>query len=528
MHRTPKNTPANSNAIEARLRQQIKQLSYLPASAAVAIKFIELGKDPDAGPADYEKIIASDAALSTKLLALANSSFFGVRHEVKRVLQAINLLGLGNIRPLGISYCLTGLYNHVKIPRDDAKLYWQASLCKGVAAKTYIQAFDDSRADEAFLAGLFQDIAIPMIHSVAAEQLLRILRAEETDTDKQLAAERNAFGVDHVDVGRLLATKLRLPEAYVDAIGFHHDPDSLSQFVQPDVLAGAVRAASLFPHLPEQWHAREVEELRAFLAEHAADELKDHHVFLDAVQKEFDALYAYFGSGEAPTLRLAQLIPDACKEIANSTSRMVQRAQVLGNEAAQTGQLLQTVIAEQEKLVDAIRIDELTGVLNRSGFLAEAIKIVEAAGRWGTPFAVLFFDVDKFKQTNDTYGHPYGDFVLREVCARVQQHIRKSDVFGRFGGDEFVIILNDIQESAVRATADAITRAIREEPFVKGKVAEAKTISLGVLRVPGSRTAYDMMALVEEADAAMYQAKRSGGGQVRFRLFSADAPVEYP
>ena len=125
---------ADPAEIKLELRRKVEQLSYLPTSVAAAVKFIELGKDPEASPADYEKVISSDAALSGKLLALANSSFFGVRHQINSVIKAINLLGLGNIRALGISHCMSGLYNHLKIPAEYMKRYWQASLCKGVAA----------------------------------------------------------------------------------------------------------------------------------------------------------------------------------------------------------------------------------------------------------------------------------------------------------------------------------------------------------------------------------------------------------
>ena len=137
-----------------------------------------------------------------------------------------------------------------------------------------------------------------------------------------------------------------------------------------------------------------------------------------------------------------------------------------------------------------------------------------------------YIDIDKFKQTNDRHGHPVGDFVLRELCAREGQHIRKTDVFGRLGGDEFVVILADIQEDRARATANAVARSIREEPFVKGTTAQTQAISLGVLCVPGSRIEHDLMALIEEADALMYVAKRSGGGPMRFRRWIAESTAK--
>ena len=88
----PAHTP---EALERAIRQRVESLSYLPTTAAVAMNVVDLGKDPDADPAEYSKVISSDSSLSTKLLALANSSWFGVRNKVTRPNVAVNLLGLG-------------------------------------------------------------------------------------------------------------------------------------------------------------------------------------------------------------------------------------------------------------------------------------------------------------------------------------------------------------------------------------------------------------------------------------------------
>ena len=89
----------------------------------------------EAGPGEYAKIICSDSALSSKLLSLANSSWFGVRNQVTKPLMAINLLGLGTVRTLAISYCLTGLHNNLGLSADESRTFWTASLSKAVAAR---------------------------------------------------------------------------------------------------------------------------------------------------------------------------------------------------------------------------------------------------------------------------------------------------------------------------------------------------------------------------------------------------------
>lgn len=515
-----------SISLENRLRQTVEQLTYLPASVSVAIKFIELGKDPDAGPRDYEKTISSDPALGTKILALANSSWYGVRNEVTKIVQAITLLGLANIRTLATSYCMAGLQNQIKIPKEDAKRYWQASLCKGVTAKAFAAALDESLADEAFLAGLFQDVALPLIHSVAQDPLLSILHESESNTEAQIAREREAFSVDHSEVGRWLATKLELPEGYIDAIGFHHDAECLSKFIASDALANAVLVASMFPHLPDRWRSADVDALRGFLSENGPGQFNNPEKFLEAVQKEFDALYAYFEAGKRPELRLESLLADASEQIADSTTNMVGQIHDLMDEAAETGTFVQDLMNQHERVVDESRLDALTGALNRAGFLADAAKIVGLAGRHAIPFMMLYCDVDDFKQINDTHGHHFGDFVLRELCSRMHECLRKTDRIGRLGGDEFVILVSEIQQERAQAIIRAIAHSIRDQQFIKGKVAATATISIGALWVPGSRASYDLTALLAEADTLMYRAKRSGAGEIRTQIWKGPAATE--
>jgi len=526
MSQTPQPEAPGSGSLEQQLRQRVERLTYLPASVSVAVRFIELGKNPDAGPAEYEKTISSDAALGTKILALANSSWYGVRNEVKRVLQAVNLLGLANIRALAISYCMAGLHNHMKIPKEDIKRYWQASLCKGVAAKIFANAIDPDVADEAFLAGLFQDIALPLIQSVADEPLLSILQDPECDVAAQLAREREAYGVDHSEVGRWLATKLELPDAYVDAVGFHHDAECLGKFVQPDALGHAMEAASVFPHVPDRWCPADVKRFDALFSEKGPEEFEDKDAFLQTVQKEFETLFGFFEGGATPSLQLADLINDACEEIADSTTRMVGQLSEMMSEAAKTGVILQDLASEHERLADESRLDALTGVQSRDSFFADAVKVLGTAGRRSIPLLLLYCDVDDFKVTNDTYGHHFGDFVLRELCSRLRSRVRKTDLLGRLGGDEFAILLQDIQADRARALVEPVVRSIREEPFAKGKVAVTKTISVGALWVPGSHATHDIDALLAAADTLMYQAKRSGPGQIRIKSWKGQGVAD--
>jgi diguanylate cyclase (GGDEF)-like protein len=515
-------SPKGPRAIEQAIREQVEQLSYLPGSAAVAIKFIEIGKDPDAGPGDYERIVSSDSSLSAKLLSLANSSWFATRQQVTRLLQAINLLGINNVRTLSISYCMAGLHSRLKISKEDLDRYWQASLCKGVAARMFASARDKEFEDEAFMAGLFQDLAMPVMHATAPCALLELLEDPNATTVSQIVGERKQLGVDHTEVGRLLASRLELPEQYVDAIAFHHDPECLNKFCKSDVLSEAIQVASFFPHLPEQWHADDVAALKALLSEKASDLFPDTDTFLEDVQKEFDTMFAFFQPGESPQMRLSEMMAEACQELADATTHMMGQMNSMMIEAAKMGSVVHELAAEKEMLAGKQHRDSLTGVLNREGFKEQFERAIALTSRYQTSCAVMYFDIDRFKSTNDTNGHKFGDCVLQEVCNRVKSELRSNDLFGRVGGDEFVIFADNVDENETRDLADRIVKAVRHGPYVEGNAAEQKTISLGVLYVPRGQVPADPDTMVHLADKLMYVAKRSGMGQIRMRPYSAD------
>jgi diguanylate cyclase (GGDEF)-like protein len=242
---------------------------------------------------------------------------------------------------------------------------------------------------------------------------------------------------------------------------------------------------------------------------------------MDKVQEEFDTLYGYFENGTSPELRLVELMPEAMSELANSTTHSVSQMHVLMNEAAQNGSLVHGLAEEYVKLADKARLDPLTGVFNRGGFLETAGDALKNAARYQTPFGLVFFDLNGFKQANDTHGHAFGDFVLKDLCQRIQGKFARGAAFGRVGGDEFAIFLADSTAEQVRELVASFIRCVAEEPFVKGKTAVGIQISVGVLVVPPTRTIHKIESLLEQADQLMCRSKRSGKGQACFSELQA-------
>ncbi len=174
------------------------------------------------------------------------------------------------------------------------------------------------------------------------------------------------------------------------------------------------------------------------------------------------------------------------------------------------------------RLESMASVDQLTNLLNRRAFMSEAIRIMERAARDERSVSAIMLDIDRFKKINDAYGHAAGDEVLRATAARLQNELRAGDIAGRFGGEEFVILLADTEKASAGVVAERIRARLAAAPIQYSGGAIAMTASLGIAAKP-PRATESLAALIDRADAAMYRAKRAGRNRVRFAE-AVDAP----
>jgi diguanylate cyclase (GGDEF)-like protein len=169
--------------------------------------------------------------------------------------------------------------------------------------------------------------------------------------------------------------------------------------------------------------------------------------------------------------------------------------------------------------------DRLTGVVNRETLLHMLVREVERSARHHKPLSVAFIDIDRFKPINDTYGHNSGDAVLRQMAAMISDNIRISDVFGRYGGEEFMLIMPETTPDEGIILAEHLRASVMAEPMViAGDQRLQVTISIGIAGGRGAKLQVD--TLVDQADAAMYAAKSLGRNRTYlFRDIDEEAPV---
>ena len=157
--------------------------------------------------------------------------------------------------------------------------------------------------------------------------------------------------------------------------------------------------------------------------------------------------------------------------------------------------------------------DCLTGTWNRAEVLGILDREIARSQREGWPVSVIMIDVDRFKDVNDTYGHLAGDAALREITARIMTSLRPYDIIGRYGGEEFVLVLGGCSPRNALALAERLRELVADGPIELSGQEATVTISMGVATWSSSEYG-DIQSLLRAADAALYRAKRSGRNRV--------------
>ncbi len=165
-----------------------------------------------------------------------------------------------------------------------------------------------------------------------------------------------------------------------------------------------------------------------------------------------------------------------------------------------------------ERLAKLAMTDPLTKILNRRAFFARFAEEVERSRRYSRALVVAMIDVDRFKEFNDMEGHLRGDEALKRIAATLQSSLRKTDLLGRYGGEEFIVVMPETGLAPATETCERLRVAIEDLEF-QGKDEPAYlTVSIGVASYPDQGNT--MEALTESADQALYQAKNGGRNRV--------------
>jgi diguanylate cyclase (GGDEF)-like protein len=489
------------------VREKLAKCADLPSIPAVAIQILDLCQrdEPDMG--EISKLIGSDPALSAKILRLTNSPMYGLKCQVRTVSHAICLLGLSAVRPLALSFSLVkGLQTR---DRKSLTWFWKRSLLAAVAARELATASNYRLGEEAFLGALLQDIGVLALRQLASAEYTSLVRpgighAALAD------GERTLFGEDHASLGAWLAERWKLPTSLCSAIAGSHSAGQLPEGTHADI-AHLVRLVAVSGEVADVWIEADAAEAMKALRTSASLLLQIDDRKLDATLRQVairsEEVANYFDV-EIGTPEELSAILDQAKEtlliLALAANRQVNDAK----------EAMGSLEAKAKSLEHEAQRDGLTGLFNRAYFDHAVAQKVEQAATDRTPLSLILFDIDHFKNVNDTYGHQAGDKVLSGVAKVLGGRMRPTDITARYGGEEFVLLLPCTDGSGAAIVAERLRRRVSETVHEIGAGSVLRvTVSAGHATLqPGSAASSE--TLVASADTALYAAKRGGRNMV--------------
>ena len=223
-------------------RTALEQQFSLPSAPIVVQKLNSLLSSDRAGNAEVARVVETDQAFTARVLRVVNSPFYGFTRQITSVTEAITMLGLNTVHQLLLTTSMVNAFAG-RLSGKQLTEFWRHSFGVGVLAKHILYSSGEDNRREAFIAGILHDMGRLVFMQMDADAFTSFYYDELRAVD--LKAEESSFGIDHQQLGRMLAEKWNFPERLVEVIGSHHTPNNVSG---PLVLTSAVHLADLLAH----------------------------------------------------------------------------------------------------------------------------------------------------------------------------------------------------------------------------------------------------------------------------------------
>ena len=496
----------NIEPASASLLAELEQLDDLPSPPAIVPRIIELLNDPDSDFQELIDLLANDPALVAKILKTANSAMYARRREVTNLAQAMLTLGHGVAATLALSFSLvTNLQKHAA-SGIDLRHYWRRSLLTAVVGRMLGTALKSGHKDELFLSGLLQDIGLlvldkhsPERYSDMGDQVLE----HRTVIDREI----NDIGVDHAWIGAWLLEQWGLPEIICDSVRHSHDNserevrEDIRQYLDCGRIACQVSDVLLIDQGEDN-----IRRVATLMEERLGMDEPSTLELLDEVSRQIPEIESQFD--------IDILDSDVATAIVDRARKILMDVSLRSNmEISTLNKKIDSLGTHVESLENEVHTDRLTGLRSREYMEERLSDVVARAKRLGKPLSLAFMDLDGFKAINDTFSHSAGDEVLRRTADLLLQQIREKDVVARFGGDEFMLLLDGETAANAMIVCKRIVSAFDKTVHsVDGQDIDLH-ISIGLATLDVSN--WDSpQKLIEAADEALKRAKQLGKAQV--------------
>ena len=504
-----------------------KQLPTLPS---VAVELLNLRNDPESGIAQVQALVRTDPAISAKILKAVNSTFFGVSSQVTSLERAVGLLGGTYVTSLALSFYLSKHASTTGPLAEHYAQYWLQSVVQATAAETLGRRTKQRMESELFLAGLLLDLGQLAMLKAIPDEYLALMTTAATQSRDLYEIEREQLGFDHMEIGAKLAETWELPEALWELIRSHHAPvEELEDREDPS--ANSLESAlTLAACVGDFFCANNLgityERMQKLAARDYGMDEQGLEEFLNEVRTRIEEVADQFSAQANQLDDPSELMAEASEQLANlvmQESVANQHATARHEAAIQAKHDLES---QHHELQQQSQYDRLTTVFNRAYFDESLAAEVGRCVQTAHPLGLIFCDIDQFKQANDSYGHQFGDQILKQVAAAFLEVLRPDDILARYGGDEFVVLVSNPTLKGLNKLAERIRLRIETEQFEFDGCPVTVCVSLGAaLDIPGRNCLDVGDRVIAAADQEMYKAKHAGGNRSQVRSLICESPA---
>ena len=492
----------------ADLESRIKAQVDFPSPSQVAAEVISLARDPNVQISRVADAISRDSAMAAKILRIANSAFYAQRRASNNIRQALVVIGLNAALTLALSFSLVSSLRACKPNGIDYRRYWRRTLLAATASRAFSETVRTGHDEEAFLCGLLQDVAMLAIDRSAATFYDKL--PPDAPHGTVIEYERQQLGKDHAAFGALLLKVWNIPDKLCEAVGASHDVKAAG--IKPEV-AKFCRCIALGSDLADATLAKD----RPAALAQVANRTRQYLALRD---EQFTEVVG----------RVLKLIPEA-EELYETSIIETEDAEILMSQARElltvrNLQSLQEVSAlretagillnKTEELEDANKRDPLTGTLNRNWLDRVLEREFTQAVMFGRALSIAMIDLDHFKTVNDAFGHSAGDQVLKACAETLNKSVRGSDLVGRYGGEEFLILFPGTDREIVCKVSERIVASMSKLEHQFGSARVTVTVSVGVATFTPQHRFANVGELIAAADHALYAAKLRGRNCVEY------------
>ena len=541
---SPVDTVLDRQALEQVLRE-----ANMPTLPVVAQKLVELCRNENANFNDFARVLSADSGLTSRILRVANSAYFGLRIKATSLARAITALGLEYVKSISLGFYLAGSLNKLGSSGFDMGDYWCTSVLRAVIARQLASRYVPDKREEAFLVGLLQDSGVPFMAQVLGPSYAAIWQQCCTSPSSLRKLEQELFGFDHVKAVAIILEQWAFPEILAEPINQHHrcctnepSSDEQVQLCQIGYFVGTLPLND-----PESLSAEDLS-LCDYCRSVFGLTQDDMSAVLEQSQQEFFSVSQLFSDILPEQVDVTSLLSQANTLLSGLATQANRKSFDLEVEVKRLRIICGAMSSSLEESVMQAETDSLTGLFQR-GRLQRYVEVgcdVVQSGE-GT-LTLMFIDIDDFKMVNSRYGHSVGNAVLQELANILKKLFGGNACVARYGGDELVVALLGLNLKQAVTLATELSRRIRQVRIPdcvdvhESRIVQAKgdnnrtdhfdemafSCSIGMLFCESGSQPGSALAALDLADSQMYQVKKGGKGSFCYQVLPAQASRQVP